>query len=188
MMQIRRGVFETNSSSSHSLAYSKKDRGLDYNLPVDADGVLTIPFGEFGFGPQILNTPMEKLSYYITDNYGNYYFYDYLLDKASKDIEDEIYEDEKIKHMITVIKSVCPKVKEVKFQPIGSTRKTLGYVDHQSNGLSGAESDIERLIFDNSVIIVIDNDNDSKYKDYFESWDGHKAKKSVEKLFIRRKK
>lgn len=48
MRQIRHNVFETNSSSTHCLAFSKKNRGYSYELPVDEDGVLTIPFGEFG--------------------------------------------------------------------------------------------------------------------------------------------
>ena len=69
MIKIRRNVFETNSSSSHSIAYSKKDRGWNYNLPVDEDGVLTIPFGKFGWSANLLKTPIEKLSYYITDNF-----------------------------------------------------------------------------------------------------------------------
>lgn len=187
MKQIRRGVFETNSSSSHSLSYSKKDRGTDYNLPVDADGVLTIPFGEFGWGPQILNTPMEKLSYYITDNFGDEYSYNHS-GYELKNFEDKIYKNKDIKHLITVIKAVCSSVKEVRFQAMDSPYSPLGYVDHQSRGASNGEADIEKLIFSNSVIIVIDNDNDYNYEDYFESWDGHKARKSIEKLFDGRKK
>lgn len=184
MKQIRRGVFETNSSSSHSLAYSKKDRGYDYNLSVDDNGVLTIPFGEFGWGPQILSTPMEKLSYYITDNLSNKFYGE----KYSKNIEDEIYEDTKIEHLIRVIKKNCPNVKDVRFQPIDSNWSSLGYVDHQSGGTSNEECDVKKLIFDNSIIIVIDNDNSCHYKDYFESWDGREARLSIEKLFDGRKK
>ena len=45
---IRFSTFETNSSSSHSLVISKKDRGYTYDFPVDESGILTVPFGEFG--------------------------------------------------------------------------------------------------------------------------------------------
>lgn len=48
MIKIRKNVFETNSSSTHSLVISKKDRGYDYDGLVIADGVLYISFGEYG--------------------------------------------------------------------------------------------------------------------------------------------
>ena len=66
MLKIRKNVFETNSSSTHSLVVSNKERSYDYELPVE-NGVLTIPFGEFGWGPDILVDPIDKLSYLITD-------------------------------------------------------------------------------------------------------------------------
>ena len=88
MKKIRRYIFETNSSSSHSLAFSKKNRGYSYELPVDEDGVLTIPFGEFGWGPDVLKTPIDKLSYYVTDNYMD----DIDADKDWEDVVEELKE------------------------------------------------------------------------------------------------
>ena len=67
MLTIRKNVFETNSSSTHSLVISKRDRSYDYEGLIIADGVLHISFGEYGWGPAILKSPHEKLSYLITD-------------------------------------------------------------------------------------------------------------------------
>lgn len=140
MLTIRRNVFETNSSSMHSLAYSKKDHGYDYNLPVDENGILRIPFGEYGWGPDILKTPIEKLSYLITDRGG---------------LDDEI---------VDMIKEYCPKVKEIELETIGSYYPE-GYVDHESYGTS-SEASPEELIFNNNIIIVIDNDNSPYFSNY----------------------
>jgi len=173
MKQIRRKVFETNSSSSHSLVYSKKDRGYNYDLPVDKDGVLTIPFGEFRWGPEILTTPMQKLSYYITDNFSG----------QGIDVQ-EVYDTKEAKYLISIIKKNCPQVKEVRFKE-SEEDIDFGYVDHQSVGTSTGERDLEKLIFSNSIIILIDNDNSDHYGRYFEydSNDDRVQLPSVENLF-----
>ena len=177
MFKIRNGCFETNSSSSHSIALSKKVRGFNYDLPVDEDGVLTIPFGEFGWSANLLKTPIEKLSYYITDNLpwddlGIDYDY-WMIDlKNIGDSWDEVCEKlketEAFSKMISKIKSCCPEVKSVEFEQNRCGEYPFGYVDHQSCGTSH-EDDIsfEDLIFNNSSIIIIDNDNSC----YFEDWD-----------------
>lgn len=181
MLQIRKNVFETNSSSTHSLVISNKERSYDYNLPVE-DGVLTIPFGEFGWGPDILSTPIEKLSYLITDRID---LYD--IPEDIKDDEDAvqalIMESEPICEIVDAIKYCCPEVKEVRFE-IGDSWNPFGYVDHQSCGTSNdAGFSIEEIAFSNKVIIMIDNDNSYHYEDYFTSWDGRPATKDIETLF-----
>ena len=174
MKKIRKNVFETNSSSSHSLAFSKKDRGYSYDLPVDEDGVLTIPFGEFGWGPDVLRTPLEKLSYYVTDNCPNVDE-----EKVWDDIIEELKEDEDIKKAIDAVMFNCPQVKEITFAP-ASSFYPLGYVDHQSCGTSHEDGiDVERLIFDNDVIIIIDNDNSCHFENYWCSAYG----RNIEQLF-----
>ena len=181
MLQIRKNVFETNSSSTHSLVISNKERSYDYNLPVE-DGVLTIPFGEFGWGPDILSTPIEKLSYLITDRID---LYD--IPEDIKDDEDAvqalIMESEPICEIVDAIKYCCPEVKEVRFE-IGDSWNPFGYVDHQSCGTSHEDGlSIEEIVFSNKVIIMIDNDNSYHYEDYFTSWDGRPATKDIETLF-----
>lgn len=163
MIKIRISVFETNSSSSHSLVYSNKDRGYCYDLPVDENGVLVIPFGEFGWGPEILKTPIEKLSYFITDHAP------YIEDDDKMDwdelIELVLKKSEHIRDVIKIIKSNCPQVREIKFEK-ASDYWVLGYVDHQSCGTSNDAASIEDLIFNNSVLVLIDNDNSCIFEDY----------------------
>ena len=181
MLQIRKNVFETNSSSTHSLVISTKERSYDYSLPVE-DGVLTIPFGEFGWGPDILSTPIEKLSYLITDRIDLY--------DIPEDIKDDegavqalIMESEPICEIVDAIKCCCAKVEEVRFE-IGDSWNPFGYVDHESCGTSHEDSlSIEEIAFSNKVIIMIDNDNSYHYEAYFKSWDGRPAIKDIEELF-----
>ncbi len=181
MLQIRKNVFETNSSSSHSLVISNKERAYDYNLPVEG-GVLTIPFGEFGWGPDILSTPIEKLSYLITDRID---IYD--IPEDIKDDEDAvqalIMESEPIREIVDAIKYCCSDIEEVRFE-INDSWNPFGYVDHQSCGTSQEDGlSIEEIVFSNKVIIMIDNDNSCNYEDYFTSWDGRPAVKDIETLF-----
>lgn len=180
MIQIRKSVFETNSSSSHSLVISKKDRGYDYDLPVDENGTLVIPFGWFEWGPEILKTPMEKLSYKVTDLMGRCDTWH----KPPKEIYKMIDENKEIQKVVHLIKHHCPQVKEVVFKLHDDSTFPCGDIDHESWGTSnGVET--KRLIFDNSVIIVIDNDNDCHFYDYVDhrGWSDNEATKNSEDLF-----
>ena len=181
MLQIRKNVFETNSSSTHSLVISKNERAYNYSLPIE-DGVLTIPFGEFGWGPDILSTPIEKLSYLITDRID---LYD--IPEEIKDDEDAIQElimkSEPISEIIDVIKHCCPEVEEVRFE-LDDNFTPFGYVDHESLGTSRDDGlSIEEIVFSNKVIIMIDNDNSYYYKEYFTDWYENPPTKDIEELF-----
>ena len=165
MITIRHSVFETNSSSSHSLVFSKKNRGYDFDLPVDKDGTLVIPFGEFGWGPEVLHTPMEKLSYFVTDNAPWNVFgedekipFDTLLEK-------KILHNQNIQEVMQLIYAHCPQVKHIRFKPNDSSYYPLGYVDHESCGTSRGAEPYE-LIFNNGVIVLVDNDNSCHFEEY----------------------
>lgn len=63
--QVRRNVFETNSSSMHSLSIAK--RGVTEYLHVDeCTNKVVTEFGEFGWGYDEYNDPETKLSYLVT--------------------------------------------------------------------------------------------------------------------------
>lgn len=68
MKKIRKGTFETNSSSMHSLVVEGGIKGekKEANLPLYPDGTLEIETGEYGWGYGLLKTPVSKLEYLIT--------------------------------------------------------------------------------------------------------------------------
>ena len=74
---IRRGVFETNSSSTHSVSIIGRDNDTHTielsDVPETDDLVVDerynkvlSHFGEFGWGPEVYNSPAVKLSYLLT--------------------------------------------------------------------------------------------------------------------------
>ena len=63
--KIRNGVFETNSSSVHSLVISKEGREPS-EFQLNKDGEIEIDFGQFGKDERIYFSQYDKLSYLIT--------------------------------------------------------------------------------------------------------------------------
>ena len=180
MIQLRNNLFETNSSSTHSVVISKKDRGWYYDLPVDENGVLTIKFGEFGWGPEILRHPMDKLSYWITDHAPHY---TESRNMTWDEVLIELKQNKYFQELEKLIKSVCPQVKEIQYARNGLYYQ-CGYVDHESCGTSYVK-DLLGFIFNNAYAVVIDNDNNNYFKDYFpdEYIENSKPKKDPERLF-----
>lgn len=63
--QIRISVFETNSSSVHSLVISSDGREPS-EFELNKNGEIEVDFGEFGKDEQLYYTQYDKLSYLIT--------------------------------------------------------------------------------------------------------------------------
>lgn len=179
MINIRERLFETNSSSCHSIILSSKDRGYDYDLPVDENGTFHVGFGEYGWGPEILRTPTKKISYYITDQINHPWN-----DEDKQKVLEDFYKKDSIIKLIDLIKSKCPQVKDVKFEYDDKDFYPFGYIDHDSVGTSG-DLPIEDYIFNNGAIIIIDNDNEFYYSDYYVNWEskGDASNKNPEELF-----
>lgn len=184
MIKIRKNVFETNSSSTHSVAMSSKDRGYSHEMPVDEDGALYIQLGEYNWGPDILYTPYDKLCYvmsYLSQSYSSYSS----VEKFAEDVETG-----DISHTVGEIGYYLKKdcgVSNIVIKKVDNDWSDgLGYIDHQSVGSLYGEDMID-LIFNNSKIILIDNDNEvgfSNYDNSYEPWrDGLPAKEDPEKLF-----
>ena len=67
MKKIRRGVFETNSSSSHSISLGRATKKTQWDtLPVDKERVCTIHEGDFGWDTEEFTNPATKASYCFT--------------------------------------------------------------------------------------------------------------------------
>lgn len=94
MKQIRSNVFESNSSSVHTLQISKD--GLEPSkLELNKDGNIEIEFGEFGKEYMIYDTQYEKLQYlisFIAYNYGFYCLEDLYENYDFKEVRDAICE------------------------------------------------------------------------------------------------
>lgn len=161
MVQIRSNVFETNSSSMHSVAIVKADGGritsLKEALAEDTDmsvqdGVLVIKDAEelsFGWGFEILDTAYQKIKYAIATYCTAY--------------DDGTIEG--LDGIMDVIGKIFPEIREISF-PIEeySRQITCGYIDHESYGtleyfLSNHDVSLTEFITNRNIIVIIDNDN-----------------------------
>lgn len=145
MIQIRNGVFETNSSSTHSICISKK--------PVDADGChVDFHFGEFGWE----NADADVADYLYTAIYeldadGK----DGLLDKL-KDILDA--------HGITYTFEE-PRLIHHEYDTMDWWENDIGYIDHGYNTYEFVHTVLDnddmliRYLFSDSHVYT-GNDND----------------------------
>lgn len=162
--QVRRNVFETNSSSMHSLSIAKK--GVTEYLHVDeyTNKVIT-EFGEFGWGYEEYNDPETKLSYLVT-----------MLVETHSDCYslEELYNTEDFKKINDIVAARCEcdgvEINEKITQMVSFDGKKYdwnsheGYIDHQSveaidTLLERYNCTIEEFIFDKGITLVIDNDN-----------------------------
>ena len=145
MIQIRNNVFETNSSSAHTVAVKNHDEwDFDLKWLLDENGVFELWSTsdlEFGRSPfDVLCTTYQKIPYFIA-TYG--------FKKISKIIMDNI-----------------PQVKSVKKPRIDSSWDDPDLkqgIDHQSVGMleyfiEKNNITIEEALFNNKYIIIIDGD------------------------------
>lgn len=148
MIQIRNNVFETNSSSAHSIAIKNKDE-YDYDLKwlLDEDGTFELWSTsdlDFGRSPfDVLCTTYQKIPYFIAA-YG-------------------------FKLISKIIMENIPEVKRVKKPHIDKRWDDPDLrqgIDHQSVGMlqnfiKKNNLTIEEALFNNKYIIIIDGDEDN---------------------------
>lgn len=155
MKQIRKGVFETNSSSTHSICIAK-------------DAELTIPkslhfdFGEFGWEYDTLQSLGEKASYLYTGLIANSRKEDsnkiiQILKDKGIDVtaEEPIYENRSY---------TGSDGKLVEY----TAGENIGYVDHSNemtdflNAVCEDEGKLMRYLFSDLSFIITGNDNDDE--------------------------
>lgn len=169
-VQIRRNVFETNSSSSHSVSYSARQQAeIDFaelRAQFAPNGIVKAKFGEFGWGENCLCSFDEKLSYVITEM-----AYD---GGVECDSAETFKQSEKFQWLAALIKETLDAeldiVSKMECNYKGEMELDTGYIDHQSIGMLANEdywghtetefkANMRRLLFDDAVNIIIDNDN-----------------------------
>lgn len=173
MKLIRNGVFETNSSSAHSLAYgtSKIIRGAGWGMPPNETdfsnpmyhldevpacykGIpLGVYLGEYGWGYDELYSPQQKFSYLLTT----------LGDTLKEVFRHPFY----------------AQIKEWLYQLDIPVHENLfkddevedGYIDHESYGMINpslfkTKEDLITYLFNDNICIYIENDNDD-YQEWY---------------------
>lgn len=155
MRTIRRGVFETNSSSMHSITISGKD---NYTRKIGVDGVINATCDEFGWGEDTFYDSHTKLSYVLTrigqvENCNNL---------------DELRQSRYFNLLKEMIKEYSGEVLEVIC--VGDMYDDLGYIDHQSSDTLEEEGlwvddetqwkfNMMDFIYNSKYVLNIDNDN-----------------------------
>lgn len=168
--KIRHEMFDSNSSSLHSLSIKKPEK-LNYKtlVPDEFDNFVHIPFGEFGWEIEDYNSAYSKLSYILTMIY----------EIEHPNNEKDFYEAEDFKTVDELIKEKLHcngVVVEDNFelrayegyngQPV-SYMEIDGYIDHQSyedyesiqDFLDEYGVSLEDFIFNQNVVLHTDNDN-----------------------------
>lgn len=160
--KIRCGVWQTNSSSEHSVSISKK-KMMNFALPeLDEEDYLVACFDEFGWEIRSYNSPMIKLSYALTmvAMVHSHEFYS----------EEEFYELDDFKMIEDVVKNKISDCKGIQMAEHSFDNEFCGidgYIDHQSyecysclqDFLNDYDITLEDFIFNADVILQTDNDN-----------------------------
>jgi hypothetical protein len=148
MKNIRHSVFETNSSSTHSISIAEDSEGLYETIIPDDDGVITLVGGEFGWEWEVYNDAWTKANYAAIDSC------------TSK---------EKTDMLIKVIKEHTG-AKEVIINADNSYDGS--YIDHQSIGTTNFafqdEKTLKTFIFSAQSYLFTGNDNDDAYDGFYE--------------------
>ncbi len=171
MKRVKRaGVFETNSSSMHSVSVRKSNPYFDYDLEVDDyDDYVHSRFGEYGWEIESYWEPYEKLSYALT----------MVAETEQYKSEEEFYKTKGFQDINNLIKEKCncegviidcPGFELHTYDWLGELRTYMdhnGYIDHQSTEdyksledfLNDWDVSLEEFIFNTEVILHTDNDN-----------------------------
>lgn len=175
MIQIRSSVFETNSSSTHSVSISRKNNryfdASSLNLFIDEnDNKVHVRFGEFGWEIESYNWPYDKLQYIVT----------MLVETEGNNITDvnELFKTDGFKLINDAVANYCncdgiwidENMQLNSYTWDGKMHYYIdhnGYIDHQScedyksvqDFLDDYGLDVTQFIFDNGVVVHTDNDN-----------------------------
>lgn len=153
MIQIRQSVFETNSSSSHSIVVQKdssvKPTGTHSDFAEFEDGILTLHQGNgFHWGWDVLTNWLDRFAYTMAEFGEDENTAQDILERVKKYIDADA----------TIIFTHEP------WWANGEEVPDFGSIDHQSQGtlmhfLSEKGIDELDFIFDDRYIVIIDNDN-----------------------------
>jgi hypothetical protein len=148
---IRTGVFETNSSSCHTITISHVDNDTLYqSITPNDNGEIVIAPQEFGWEWETYNNPESKLCYVML------YIRDWVHDQATKDAFSDILNRVVLTHTHATKLTMGPS----------SSKYWNGYIDHQSvedndcHHLFDSDEKLKDFIFGPQSSLNTGNDND----------------------------
>lgn len=147
--QIRQNVFETNSSSTHSICIAK-------NAELTIPNALHFDFGEFGWECDTLYTIDEKASYLYTG----------LIANNRKEDANKIFDLLKLKGIDVTFEEA--NLVESEYIKGYFYYENAGYVDHPNelgiflNDICSDEEKLMRYLFSDLSFIITGNDNDDE--------------------------
>ena len=161
---IRNGIWETNSSSMHTVTVRGK-----YNKPsfFYSGDTISVWLGEYGWSGYPLDDFIEKLKYALSmvlhTEYPefNHWKEEFVVDQ---DILEEL---NGYKLLVNAIREYNKDFKRIIIKRKDGAYYPYGYIDHQScedyhslqEFLDDWNVDAERFLFDENVVVYIDNDN-----------------------------
>ena len=174
--KIRHGVFETNSSSSHSLVIRRDVELSPFNIPLNDKGFVTWKFRYFGWEYEVLDWQEDKLSYLLAMA-----FTTEIKHHKNQNEQDNftLFEHtDGFQKLNNFVKQYCNGI-SLDISDIDdndSTHEADAYlfvnehelIDHQSSTdryislqdfLDDYQKTIEEIILDDKIVIIIDNDN-----------------------------
>ena len=155
MLQIRKSVFETNSSSTHSIVVEtgKKIQGTsrEFMTPYARyeNGILKLSEdNSFGWGWEVLTDWTDKFAYAVAE-----------LRFRTDELEDLL---NKVKEHLMCAEIIIPE--RTLWNNPKQTEPDYGYIDHQSQGtlldfMAQTGTSVIEFIFNDRYAVVLDNDN-----------------------------
>lgn len=173
MIKVRRKVFETNSSSSHSISIRKESKYITkeeleemFKWKVGSDGNLCFWDSDLEFG----RSPFEVLA--------NFYA------KLRFALASLGYDDSKREELEAVMYEIIPGLQTINYPTkrdwdTNEKETYYGYIDHQSSGLlqdflSSHNVSIKEFLTNSKYVVWIDGDEYNIKEDLFDSGLCHK--------------
>jgi len=169
---IRRSVFETNSSSCHSISLGKGNIKPNVLIP-DDEGNIIVETDEFGWEYDTFTEAYIKLSYLATYIYNRKYLditpeiVEKYYDSDLNILDIKAFDDETTEKYLNMLCDVIREVTGGKLIIKSNTTDitnfcAFGYIDHQSMPVAAEifeNNKIKEFIFNPKSILTTDNDN-----------------------------
>lgn len=153
MKNIRLSVFETNSSSTHSITVMGGANGIYDTLPVDDNGTVYLTGGEFGWGWEKFSDAITKANYAAVDVF-------------SDPVKSQMLKEVIMEH--TGAKEVIFNFTKNYDDDINDNQS---YIDHQSVGTSFSafkdKQTLKNFIFGVDSWLFTGNDNEDPPHDFY---------------------